>query len=438
VDFDLFAADDELFGLLAAHRRWLFARSRSQNDKHVAPSPLSTTALLHPERFAEVRESSEPLANALVPWLEVLLDERWAAEDRIRLEARRLQPVHVPHRDAPISLAGLVRGVLGGDSPGERMDDGDALARHAAELSVLTIEALEKRLDRAQGARFGDIAEVSRDLVIGSAEALLNRTDDVAEEAMRRGWVEGLHACMGARADRGWPARLTWRWVSSVFGGTGLGDGLQLSLPALPTAVAAASFARALSLLGVVMMRAGRPQHLPRSLHEHPFGHRRHRRAALFGGVVCSPRFAEAVLGLGSERAMDQSRMMAHAAVASWRVEAMRVLVGAALFDGRGAARERLDELSGRLFGSPMPLELLAVLPAIRPAHTGSFVGTLLAALDQARLVEAHDEDWFRNPRAIVELRQEDLAPRDDRTIDQTTVDQAVETLAQNVEQTLS
>jgi hypothetical protein len=38
-------------------------------------------------------------------------------------------------------------------------------------------------------------------------------------------------------------------------------------------------------------------------------------------------------------------------------------------------------------------------------------VGAVLAASHRDELVDAHDEDWFRNPRAIDRLRHENAAP---------------------------
>jgi hypothetical protein len=57
--------------------------------------------------------------------------------------------------------------------------------------------------------------------------------------------------------------------------------------------------------------------------------------------------------------------------------------------------------------GFELPFELAGVFVRVRPRDSQRFAGALLAAERYERLVRTHDEDWFRNPRAIAELRAE-------------------------------
>lgn len=416
---DLNALDDALAELLAAHREQKAALDETASPaagRAPVDSPVRHSALLHPEVFHELAESDDPLARALLSWLEILLDEKWAWDDSRQLAELRGSPRRTPHLDEPTPIRSMVRGVLAGRTPGRRRDHGDALTASAADLSARAASAIEARRERARGARFGDVAEMAPDVVSGLAEALLDRTDDLAAEAMRRGWVEGLHATVGRAAGEGWPAKLTWRWVGEVFGDAGWFEGVAPALPAPPRPWGGASFARALGDLGAALLSASRPAILPRALHQHPFGLRRHRRYALFASIPTTSVFAQRVLGLGRERAEAHARAMSMAAVAALRVDAMRVLVASALTDGRSAAGERLAEISERLFGEPTPVVTLAVLPRLRPAHAAAFAGSVLAFDDGRSLSERHDLDWFRNPRAAAELRDAfekpaDLAP---------------------------
>jgi hypothetical protein len=41
-----------------------------------------------------------------------------------------------------------------------------------------------------------------------------------------------------------------------------------------------------------------------------------------------------------------------------------------------------------------------------RPSDPGRFAGLLLASELATRLTESHDEDWYRNPRAVEEIRE--------------------------------
>lgn len=419
MDRDLHALDVELTELLVAHREAKAALDRRVPSTPGAPpidSPVLRSPLLHPETFHELSESDEPLARALVPWLEVLLDERWAWEDTKVLATLRGTPQPTPHLDEPTPIRAMVRGMLAGQTPGLRRDHGAALRATAIELSARAASAVEARRERARGARFGDVAQAPRDVVDRLATAVLERTDDLAGETMRRGWVEGMQATLGRAASEGWPAKLTWRWAGEVFGDAGWFDGLAPVLPAPPRPWGGSSFARALGEVGVALLVACRPAALPRSMHRHPFGVRRHRGHGLFASIATTATFGRRVLDLGRERAQAHARAMCTAAAATLRVDAMRVLVASALIDGRQAAGDTYAEISERLFGEPAPNATLAVLPRLRPAGAAAFVGSVLAFADRRSWVERHDVDWFRNPRAAAEIRDAfekplDLAP---------------------------
>jgi hypothetical protein len=87
------------------------------------------------------------------------------------------------------------------------------------------------------------------------------------------------------------------------------------------------------------------------------------------------------------------------------RVEAFRVLLRELLSNGPAAVRRELAELSHTALGFELPLSVVGAFIRVRPRDSQRFAGALLAASHQRALVEAHDDDWFRNPRAIRELR---------------------------------
>ncbi|HHH28884.1 MAG TPA: hypothetical protein ENK57_11145 [Polyangiaceae bacterium] len=432
MDRDLHALDDALAELLLAHRR---AKATLERDPGArVDTPLRDSPLLHPELFHELGESTDPLAAALVPWLEVLLDERWAWTETTNLSALRTTPASTPHLDDPTPIRSMIRGTLAASARGARRDFAAALCATAAELSARAASAVEARRERAGGGRFGDVVEMETDAIATVAEAVLDRTDDLTADAMRQGWVEGMHATLGRAADEGWPAKLTWRWTGEVLGDAGWSDGLSLALSAPPRPWGGASFGRALGEVGAALLVAARPRTLPRALHGHPFGLRRHRAYGLFAAIVTSATFAQRVLGLGRDRADAHARAMSTAHAAALRVDAMRVLVTGALAAGRGAADERLAEVSERLFGEPLPAATLAVLPQLRPAQSAAFVGSVLSFADRQALVERHDLDWFRNPRAAAELRDAFERPADLTPLPADAAARALEALGEALE----
>ena len=52
-------------------------------------------------------------------------------------------------------------------------------------------------------------------------------------------------------------------------------------------------------------------------------------------------------------------------------------------------------------------MSVAGVFIRVRPRDNQRFAGALLAASRHETLLQTHDEDWFRNPRAIAELRAE-------------------------------
>src|SRR5205807_2978113 len=129
--------------------------------------------------------------------------------------------------------------------------------------------------------------------------------------------------------------------------------------------------------------------------------------------VAAERPFATRVLGLGKGAAHDHRRELGAGFVTALRVDAWRVLVGAAAGEGQRAMRERWRETAERVLGGGVPAELCGVLPAVRPGDGAALCGVVLATPARRQLIERFDEDWFRNPRAIAELRHEDTLARD-------------------------
>ena len=68
-------------------------------------------------------------------------------------------------------------------------------------------------------------------------------------------------------------------------------------------------------------------------------------------------------------------------------------------------------ELAHADLGLSLPPSAAGALFALGVEDEQALVGELLAVERADALVEAHDEDWFRNPRAIEQLRAEARLP---------------------------
>jgi hypothetical protein len=112
------------------------------------------------------------------------------------------------------------------------------------------------------------------------------------------------------------------------------------------------------------------------------------------------------------------------------------VLTAQALRDGVRAARERHRDIGEAVLGGIGP-ELCGVLPTLRSGDGAALCGSLLSALRRRELIDRYDEDWFRNPRAIAELRHEDTLARDTAAVDSPRFYDAIEAIAVESERAL-
>jgi hypothetical protein len=119
------------------------------------------------------------------------------------------------------------------------------------------------------------------------------------------------------------------------------------------------------------------------------------------------PAFARRALGLGGERLTTHRRAMAQAVLFESRAAALRVLCRAPALRGRSALREAFEEQIARAFRVHVRPDAAGALFRLHADDLQRFAGLLLAAGDAARLRERHEEDWYRNPRAVEQLRDE-------------------------------
>jgi hypothetical protein len=206
-------------------------------------------------------------------------------------------------------------------------------------------------------------------------------------------------------AGDGWPARLTPRWLAEQFG-AGIG-GLPLALPALPQTLGAASFARGLALFGHAFRVASAQGTMPFALASDPWFFGAYRFAFVFGGLAVDPEFGVRSLGLGRRIADRQARILARTALLEARVGAARIVLGAE----ESTPRDTFDDVTGRLFGSPVDRRFQGVWPVARADEPARWLALLHAPALRQALREGFDADWFRNPRAWAHLRSLGAGP---------------------------
>jgi hypothetical protein len=90
---------------------------------------------------------------------------------------------------------------------------------------------------------------------------------------------------------------------------------------------------------------------------------------------------------------------------------AFRVRLRQPALTSERAFRESFSELAHSDLALSLPETAAGALFPLGVEDEQALLGRLLAAARAEALVEAHDEDWFRNPRAIEQLRAEARLP---------------------------
>ncbi|MBL9022401.1 MAG: hypothetical protein JNL21_09375 [Myxococcales bacterium] len=363
--------------------------------------------------YQDLRDTKgDPIALRLVSHVAALTADRVTLADEVRLAAARRAPS--TSEVAPNARVDrLARDLL--DPSGDRLRRLSQLGSIAIASSDAQRLWVERRREAYRRLGLSDETEIehaplSPPGALALAEAALRATESAFAELRGRPLLAVLDRAIGAEAGEGWPARVTARWVSDVFGRGPLFDGLSFSLARLPDAVGAASFARALDGAGRELAARDLPPGVPFCVARDPYDLLEARRGALFASLVLEPKLHQKRLGLGSARAREQARAIARSSVVWVRIAALRALVADAL--AKGSAAEVFPELAERCLGRSLPRDLAGVFPLTGPRSALDLAAVFAAVRDRATYREAFDEDWFENPRAHEALRHEHHAAR--------------------------
>jgi hypothetical protein len=423
---DLLSLDRDVARGWTALARWRAALARDPGA-HAEDEPLeavrhvagrSTWLAL---RALEPGATDAPLRDALVPWVGALTTARIAAPEEVAW-ARAAAEAGARFEGEPprkVSWREAWRGTVASRGAAEARLWLDAASEAAPGLARIAAARAAKRVEAARRLGLGHPWEL---LGAGDVPALrhvarrlLDATEDLSravwKDAVRDGDRQGgpaavLVAAVAREAGEGWPARLSPRWLESLFGTPSAG--LRVELPALPPALGAASFARALGSFGHAMHVAAAPAATPFALAHEPGARAAHRLGFVLGALAADVEWQTRALGLGRRSALRQARVLARTALLEARVAAARLLLGD---DATPAPRELFEELGPRLFGAPLDARLRGAWPPPRDDEPARFVGLVESRALGATLRERFDVDWFRNPRAWAHLRATSAAP---------------------------
>jgi hypothetical protein len=355
---------------------------------------------------------SEPLGEALLRWAlaiheaHALLDAERAHAHAVRVERHVLD---APER-AELTLRELLAQALA-NHRGQRRAFLEVLVERAAGATDLAVRLAERRVEvREQvSSTLRGLPLEESDLPgkesVDAAQRWLEQTNDVWG-SLGIGTLERvLEVGLGRDSRATWPALVSQRamaellregrWAEHAVGAAG-------ALPAL----GAASFLRGLWRFGATLAASFAGPRGPFVLGHDPYGLDRARFGALFAGLPGSESFARRELGVSAAASSDHRRTLAQVLLVASREAALRVLLRAPSLGGRKRLAQSYSELTHGALGVELPQAAFGVLFTPRPGDAQRFAGILLAADLDAHLIEAHDDDWYRNPRAVEDLRE--------------------------------
>ena len=283
-------------------------------------------------------------------------------------------------------------------------------AGRATELALRWAEQRGEERSRLVQVVPADV-DLPGEAVLEAVTAFGARTVDAFRTLETGSLDELIELALGRDSRAGWTGRLTARGVAELFADAPWLAQVTPEPIALPAALGAASHLRALFAFGATLRTAYSASSQPFVLARNPYGLERATFGALFALLPANESFARRRLGVAGAAAGDHRRSLARVLLIAGREAALRVALRAPSFEGTRALTRAYSELAHEWLGIELDPALLGVVFTPRPGDAQRFAALLLAAGLAERLVETHDEDWFRNPRAVEELREAARAP---------------------------
>jgi hypothetical protein len=404
--------------LRRAHRAWLSSElaawqpDEDDRDEHPLLPYRSVTGQASFRAVSELPDA-DPMREPLRRWIYRLAEQRINQPTLAALARDR----HVEHRhpDMPrreaVSIADLLVRALG--DPPRREAWARMLLELAPQLSPRTVELWQRRSEVARRMGLSGPGDIESSLA--NAPAVADELSAVTGDRVRELGVDSLagffERAIGADVPGGWPARLSPNRLLDYFRDGDLLRSLSLETAPLPAAFGAASVCRALGQMGAAWYEALAPTDQPFVIAFDPYGLGRHTAAALFAMLPLNARFAQRHLDISAHGLADAQRRLAQLLLIDLALSAFRLRLRGAALTSERTFRETFSELAFRDLSVSLPPSAAGALFPLGIEDEQVLLGKLLAVARAEMLVEAHDEDWFRNPRAIEQLRAEARLP---------------------------
>ena len=405
---DPFAIDRRLREVARAWLAWRRALRSGAGEEHRFER-LGTYASSELVRELFAARAVDPLAPALFTWAYRLYLEHATRELVISRERAFRAERH--GLAAPESGKFTLREMLGAalaDTKGARSAWLRALVSSGQETRAFELRRVEQR-DELLGALGGapaDSVELPLPDIALHARTFLERTDGAFHELGAKDPPGLVELALGRGSIASWPSRLTARSIAGFFDESKWLAHATFDLDELPKALGAASFVRGLAAFGAALRTALAGASLPFALAHDPFDLAGSTHGALFALVPLGESFAKRKLEVARARLADHRRHVSRVLLVGARVLALRTMLRDPTHRGKEALVREYPELVFRCLGVELGAEAATLLFRSRVSDPTRFAGLLLGAERARRLEDVHDEDWYRNPRAVDELRE--------------------------------
>jgi hypothetical protein len=271
----------------------------------------------------------------------------------------------------------------------------------------------QRRTELAHRLRLDlDELELPAPDVVDVAREWLERSRDLAREFRVRTLADVIGHGLAAETHRGFPSRINEALFVDWFREGGLLQDLEPRNLRLPEPYGAASFWRALVQFGYAFRGAAATSKQPFVIAHDPYGLDAWAVGFVFAGLLGSGSFSKRQLDLSLAHAVETRRAAARIELFASRWCALAVTLRGRALSSYDRLLKDFPELAHEALGCELAPELALSLPRLRVDDAQRFCGWALARARLDTLQESHDEDWFRNPRAIDQIRSEaELSP---------------------------
>lgn len=410
---DTFSLDRKLFAMARSRGGFLRALRAGTAEEHAFEFTARPATAELVRSLAETA-SVDPLAKPLQRWIYRLYEERALSDFSIAL-ARAWY--HEPHElDRPVrgsfTLSALRRAALA-----ERGEQRRAFLDALLERGHLAVERFsrhtERRTELAANAGLPSALAFERpnDAVPDAASRLLDATRDALATLGLETLPQLLETALARETTARFPSRLTPRSLAELIDARGLTENMELAENELPAPLGSSSFLIGLDRAGAAVRLAHANRSLPFASTHDPYALPERTYGSLFALLALNPAFAERRLDVDRARRREHGRSAGAIVLLRARTLALRVRLAAELARSLSGFSRCYPEETYRALGIEVSARAAGLLFSPRPGDDARLAGLLLALSLEAELVETHDEDWFRNPRAIEELRERARLP---------------------------